>query len=154
VTEENTDWSKQIRSASPADLEYVLSTWISSYRNSPWAGTIPNNLFDSVCTETFNQLLLRGMQVAVCSNPANPEQLLGWLAYEREGGLGSALCVHHAFTKPLFRRLGIISQLLATVGAEGPFFYTHRTVSSQYLKHGIYRPEIARRKDFGKAKAA
>lgn len=143
------DWTPFIRPPTLADERYIRATWVSSYRNSPWAGTIPNNLFDSVCAETYAQLILRGMSLRVCSNPANPEQLLGWIAFE--AAADGSVCVHHAFTKPLFRQLGINSHLLAAAGVtEGAsFFYTHKTQSSRFLKGGKYRPEIARRRDFG-----
>lgn len=147
VAEESVDWSEYIRPPTPSDERYIRSTWESAYRNSPWAGTIPNNLFSSVVTETINQLILRGMKLLVCSNPANPEQLLGWIAYEASPSGG--VCCHAAFTKPLFRSLGVNSHLLAAagVGPEATFFYTHKTQSCKYWKRGRYRPEIARRKD-------
>lgn len=149
--EPKADWSPHIRVPTPSDERYIKQTWVSSYRNSPWAGTIPNNLFESVCAETYSQLILRGMSLRVCSNPANPEQLLGWLAYETSPN--GDVVVHHAFTKPLFRQLGIMSQLLASAGVEegASFFYTHKTQSSKYLKGGKYRPEIARRKELGRS---
>ena len=150
MSEEQVNWGEYIRTPTLADERYIKQTWISSYRNSPWAGTIPNNLFDSVCAETYGQLILRGMKLRVCSNPANPEQLLGWIAFETSPN--GDVVVHHAFTKPLFRQLGINSHLLAAAGVtEGAsFFYTHKTQSSKYLKGGKYRPEIARRKELGR----
>ncbi len=150
ASEEAVDWALYLRPPAPADERYIRATWESSYRNSPWAGTIPNNLFQSVVTETINQLILRGMKLLVCSNPANPEQLLGWLAYEASPN--GDVVVHAAFTKPLFRQLGIYSKLIAAAGVEpgASFFYTHRTQSSKYLKGGKFRPEIARRKELGR----
>jgi len=147
--EPRADWAPFIRPPTLADERYIRQTWVSSYRNSPWAGTIPNNLFDSVCAETYQQLILRGMRLLVCSNPANPEQLLGWIAFE--AAPNGDVCVHHAFTKPLFRQLGINSHLLAAAGVTSgaPFFYSHRTQSSRFLRGGKYRPEIARRRDWG-----
>lgn len=141
------DWACCTRAPTVADEKYIRQTWISSYRNSPWAGTIPNNLFEDICTETYNQLILRGMKLLVCSNPANPTQLLGWLAYEVSSA--GEVALHYAFTKPLFRQLGIISHLLSVADIDGSFFYTHKTPSAKFFKGGKFRPEIARRRSFG-----
>ncbi len=149
-----------MRPPTPSDLKYIRDTWLSSYRTSPYAGVVPNNLYDNVYSETIDQLILRGMRFVVVANPANPALMLGWLAYEVDCATSQDLTrssprrdqyvVHFIFVKPTYRRLGVASQALASVGISGAsFFYTFKTSSSKYLKGGIYRPEIARRKNFG-----
>lgn len=151
-SESTPDWAAHCRPATPKDLEYIRSTWLSSYRTSPYAGVVPNNLFDDVYGETITQLILRGMRFVVVANPADPSLLLGWLAYEVSHApppYRDEYVVHYLFVKPAYRRLGVASQALASVGIAGPFFYTFRTSNSKFLKGGVFRPEIARRKAFG-----
>lgn len=150
--EREVDWSPFVRPATTSDLEYVRSTWLSAYRTSPWAGCIPNNLYDAVYSETINQLCLRGTRILVVANPAAPEQLLSWLAYEMPTTQASQLpqgtpVVHFCFTKPTYRRLGCTSQLLASAGVVGSFLLTFRTPNSRFLKGAVFRPEVARRKE-------
>ncbi len=143
------DWQQYCRIPTPSDLAYIKQTWLSAYRTSPWAGVVPNNLYDHVYSETINQLTLRGMKFVVVANPAAPELMLGWLAYEvASSHQGDEYVVHFIFVKPTYRQLGIASKALASVNILGPYFYTFRTPFSKYLKQGRYRPEIARRKAF------
>lgn len=156
-SEETHDWVPYLRAPIPADLGYIRSTWLSSYRTSPYAGVVPNNLYDDVYSATIDQLILRGLQFVVVANPAAPELLIGWLAFE-PGPTGSQLpastpVVLFGFVKPTYRRLGVMSQLLASIGIRGStsFFYVFRTACSKYFRGGKYRPEIGRRRALGKS---
>ena len=146
------DWRPYIRPPSAKDMEYIRHTWLSSYRSSPWAGVVPNNLYEHVYGETIDQLILRGMKFVVVANPADPSFLLAWLAYEESTDDSVSpprrgYVIHYMFTKPTYRRLGCISQTLAHLGIDR-FFFTFRTQSSKYLKGGTFRPEIARRREW------
>lgn len=127
------------------EFKYILDTWISSYRDSPWAGCIPNNVFPFVTEAAIKQLLERGAQLRVAYNPERETQLLGWMCTEttRTG----ENVIHYAFTKSDFRKIGVFSSLKNASGITGRFAYTYRTRDSKYIAtNAVYAPMIARRK--------
>lgn len=147
-TEETVNWVPHIDGPRPADLAYVRQTWLLAYRNSPWAGAVPNNLFQDVYTQAIDQLLFRGAKLLTIRNPANPEQLVAWCCYEVTPK--HDVVIHFSFTKPTYRRLGACKSLLQTVldGSDADrFFYTFRTPNARFFPNGTFRPEIARRRD-------
>jgi hypothetical protein len=134
------------RNAGEDDLPDVVHTWLSSFRNSKWAGTIPNNLFNEVQARAIRQLFDRGATVTCCVNPLRPEQVLGWICTEttRKG----EPVVHYVFVKPSVRQHGIARTLFAATGIDpkSHFAYTHRTDDAAYFPGGMFAPMIARRK--------
>lgn len=146
--EAGVDWVPHIAGPRPADLPYIRQSWLMSYRNSPWAGAVPNNLYTEVYSQAMDQLLFRGAKLVTIRNPANPEQLVAWTCYEVTPK--NDVVIHFAFCKPTYRRLGAVKALLRTVldGSDADrFFYTFRTPNARYFPNGTFRPEIARRRD-------
>jgi hypothetical protein len=122
------------------DLQFLFSAWIGSYRDSPWAGCLPSHLGYSVWKATINQLIARGMQITMAANPDDPDQLLGFIAYEP--GL-----LHYVFCKDIFRRSGVASFLMADAKLDRQnLLCTFRTADARYLGHLTHRPALARRK--------
>jgi hypothetical protein len=124
------------------DTAFLFSAWIGSYRDSPWAGTLPQHLATPVHKATINQLLARGMRVVMAVNPDDADQILGFIAYEPG-------VLHYIFVKDVFRRQGIAGGLLALAGfdRDQQLTYTFRTADVAKLKCSReHRPELARRK--------
>lgn len=141
-------WSDYLADTITAsDIKFIRDSWLASYRTSPWSGAIPNNLFTEVMGQALDQLFMRGMRVLVIRNPANPELLIGWGAYEVNSR--GELTIHYLYTKAPYRKHGAARALLAAIqsraGAER-YFYTFKTPASRYFA-GTFRPEIARRKN-------
>lgn len=124
---------------------FVWETWLSSFRKSPWAGVVPNNLYKPVYLETMRQLVERGAEVVCATNPEKPGHILGWLCYERTSD--AIPVVHYCFVKPLFRKRGVAASLFAAAGIDPKqrFFYTFKTPAARYFPGGQYEPAIARR---------
>src|SRR5574342_995836 len=135
------------RVALEPDVAFILSTWLSSYRDSPWAGVIPNNLYEATYTQTIQQLCARGAVLTVVHSPMDPNHLVGWACTEvtRKG----EPVVHFVFVKPDLRQNGIATAALASVGINhrDHFAYTFRTRDAIYFDGGMYAPMIARRKN-------
>lgn len=135
-----------ISRARPDDIPFVIQSWLRAYRRSPWAGVIPNNLYDQTYGETINQLFNRGLRVKVLQNAANPGLIVAWIAYEVLPR--GEIVVHFLFTKPLYRKKGLAKALLADIGAnDGSFLYTFKTPAARYFRSARFKPEIGRRKD-------
>lgn len=151
--QEEVDWRPLITGPRAADLTYIRESWINSFKVSPWAGTVPNNLVDEVYTAAIDQLLARGSKLITIRNAANPELLIAWACYELSNR-GEAI-LHFVFVKPAYRRNGIskaLVQYLLDAAGDFRYFITHRTSNSKFLKGWTHRPEIARRKDAGSAR--
>lgn len=130
------------------DFKFVLSSWLKSFRRSPWAGLIANNSYHSVMKQTVDQLSARGAQIVVAENRESPGQLLGFICFERTKV--NIPVLHYIFVKDLFRKQGIGAALLEMAGitrGKG-FIYTFRTNDfNKRFKDGTHAPGIARRKD-------
>lgn len=139
-------WAELVQPARVPDMKFIRDSWLHSYKRSPWAGVIANNLYGDVVTQTIDQLLMRGAKLLTVRNAANPELLVAWICYE-ELPRGE-LCIHAIYTKPVYRRSGAAKALLDSVfksTGTNRYFYTFRTANSKFLKGGTYRPEIGRR---------
>jgi hypothetical protein len=126
------------------DRNFVYKAWISSFERSEWAGVMPAHVFYDLHKITINQLIARGMKIAMAVNPDDDQQIIGFLAYEP--GL-----VHYCFCKDPFRQQGVASLLLAYANFDRsrPILASFRTDDARYLSKGRtlrHRPELARRK--------
>lgn len=131
------------RPMAPGDVNFVLDSWLRSYRESPWAGCTPNNVFFQVYHEAIEGLLARGAKVEVACAKHDPDKILGWICSEAVKG-GS--CVHFTYIKDPYRRMGLATELIDRNAQENRRFYTFRTKGAEYCRCGQFSPEIARRK--------
>jgi hypothetical protein len=139
-------WSiKPLRDAT-AIPSVVVESWLGSYRCSPWAGAVTNNLFDAVYGDTIRQLFERGALCWIAHNPDDENHVIGYLVteYTRDG----KPVVHYCFVKDYARRNGVARSLFAAAGIDPNehFFYTFRTPHARAFPGGRYEPAIARRK--------
>lgn len=138
-----------VRHAVASDLERVIRQWLSSWRDSKWAGVVPNNLFRKVYAETIRQLINRGARIDVACSSENPDILLGFICSEHTQ---RDRILHYVFVRSTYRQHGVARLLMNTAGfPKGtPFVYTFRTQDMSYLKGGYHVPALARRKDASK----
>jgi hypothetical protein len=124
----------------------VVESWLASYRRSPWAGAVPNNLYDAVYSDTIRQLVERGAALWLAHNPSRPDHILGYLCSEVTSD--GVPVVHFAFVKDLYRRQGIAASLFEAAGINPAtkYFYTFKTGAEKHFPGGRYQPAIARRK--------
>jgi GNAT superfamily N-acetyltransferase len=123
----------------PDDVPFIKDSWLKSFRDSPWAGCVSNNMYTEVYNDTVEQLWGRGAEVWVACAAHDHAKILGWICVEAVPG-GRA--THYLYIKDPYRRKGLASSLLEKFGGR---FYTFRTRSAQYFKLQ-HAPEIARRK--------
>jgi hypothetical protein len=136
----NKAWS--FRALVPGDVPFVMDNWLTSFRDSKWAGCVPNNLYREVQTACINDLLKRGMKVTLAHDADDPDNLIGFLAHEvRPSG---EYVVHYCYVKPYIRGHGVAPDLMKYIGCPEHFVYTHRTRSAP-PGNGRWVPEIARR---------
>lgn len=130
-----------IESPTADEFKLVYDAWGQSYRKSPWAGTVPNHLWDQVSRETARSILERGAVVRVAVTPIAGREaefpavrrVMGFAVSEPGRNV-----LHYLYVKELFRGTGVGKALLFDAThdfADGqPFVYTHRTrASSKFL---------------------
>lgn len=133
----------RIRPMRPEDLNFILDGWIRSWRTSPWAGCVPNNMIWEVTRSTVAGLMTRGatIDVAEVDNSEGEPRLVGFICHE--GGR----YLHYLFVKRNgFRGFGIGS-LLLNYAFDEPGIFTHRTPACNWLLNNGWRwdPIPARR---------
>jgi len=116
-----------IRPAVPEDFNFILDGWIRSWRTSPWAGCIPNNMIWEVTRSCIAGLMTRGARVDVAevAKSDGGKRLVGFVCYEAPDLL------HYVFVKKTgFRGFGIgrllFNHVMDTLGIRVGRF-THRT---------------------------
>jgi len=126
------------------DKKFVLDPWLKGWKKSPFAGIVPNNLFNQVFFEGVNQLMGRGMQILIMESE-DPETQIGFIAFEE----AAIPVIHYVYVKPVLRGMGFFPRLLEAAGAVSgqPFLYTYRTPDCRKFKNGSHCPAVARRKD-------
>lgn len=103
-----------VRPGVPSDHSFVLATWLRSFRHgSPFA----RRLIDAVYYANHHPLataVLARSQLLVAALPDDPNVIIGYLLVEDLDGTPT---IHFAYTKKEFRRMRVLTQLLA----ESPF---------------------------------
>lgn len=147
--------SVQHRAATEADLRFVVSSWLSSYRTSSYAGMISMEDWDLVMVPQIRKALGRpGVDVWVAYHPqGDPDSdIIGWIAVEwgtevptraQEKGrwvetMAPSGCGYVLFTfvKQAYRKMGVARGLFEKAGVNPleRFLYACRTpVVSQFM---------------------
>lgn len=142
----------EYRGARSDDFKFIFDSWLRSWRESPWAGVIPNNLYFPLTRSTIEQLVARGAEFVIACLAADPERILGWICYEQTG---PKAVVHYIYVKDPYLPLGIGDALVGQIPGQKPGFFTFRyrqvTDACQPLRSKdregwVHAPEIARRK--------
>lgn len=132
----------------PDDVNFVKDSWLKSFRDSPWAGVVPNNLYTDTTNEAIEQLLARGAKVEVVSAAHDDNKILAWCCSEP---VINGVAVHYVYVKDPYRRKGLASALLERARGKAECerprcLYTFRTRPAQYFRDWQHCPEVARRR--------
>lgn len=99
------------RAGRPTDAHFLLSTWLKSYRNSGPVTKIPNaNYFQGHQDLIVHILSLQGTAVEVVCAKDDPDQIIGYVVYNK-----LAPILHYVYVKYPFRKLGLGQMLVAMV---------------------------------------
>ncbi len=124
------------------EFAFVFDSWARSFRRSPWAGCVPNNLWDAVSRECSKGIVDRGARVVV-ARPDDVARVMGYSVYEPDRRV-----LHFLYVKDSFRRMGVGTALLNEAAPDGDWTYSHRTrVSQKFLgSRFVWDPVSARTK--------
>jgi len=118
----------QTRQAFTSEFNFIYNSWIKSGYRSNTYSHVDKNLYTLNQHDIVSGLLARA-KTLVAHEPGKPENLLGYIVYDI---VDNVFVVYYAYTKEMFRKLGIQKILLKSAGynLNSMGFYTHNT------KHG------------------
>jgi hypothetical protein len=118
-----------VRGPHPDDVPFIYATWLNSYRYGSHDGKAHHNddFFDD-CAESIDAILTRKeIKILVACDPDNSNVILAYFIFQPN-------CIHYAFTKHPFRKLGIqtllFNKAFPDYEDQTKIYYTHKTLSS------------------------
>ena len=132
-----------VRPAIGADLNFIFSSWLKSYRNSDWAKPMHNNVYYTAHHALIEDLLTHS-QVYVACSVANQADIFGWAVAQRIKGI---FTVHYVYVKHTFRQMGIANLLMKCFdrAEDEASCYTHHTHLAKKLaspRGFLYNPYL------------
>ena len=134
----------EIREAYPSETNFIYNSWIKSGHRSRVYEMVAKEIYTLNQHDIITHVLARA-NVIVAQEHNKPENIYGYLVYQHVDGV---LVVHYAYTKQIFRRLGILNSLLAATGFDKKAslgFYTHSTKAAHDMEarlNLIYNPYL------------
>lgn len=121
------------------ELVLIFDSWARSFRKSPWAGCIPNHLYDQVSRACITELLTRGAKVivAVAELEDGGRRVMGYSVSEPEDGVLHYLYVKHDYRLPGSPvETALLAETTRAFAPDKPRRYTHKTVALSRLLRG------------------
>lgn len=145
------DASLVIRPGVEGDHNFIIQSWIRSWRISKPGKLIPQEIYSFEMSHLVMSTLARS-SCDVVAAAAEPSTIVAWIVYDQRPRLG---VVHFAYTRPQARKRGVCRELVARVGAEGrQLLYTHHTDAGGQVAQRLgctYDPFTGYRSCYGKA---
>jgi hypothetical protein len=134
----------EIRPAYNIEHNFIYNSWIKSGFRSRALGIIAKELYTLNQHDVITHLLGR-CNVLVAQELNKPESLYGYIVYQ---WLDGVFVLHYAYTKEMFRKLGVLSNLLNAANfhpQQSAGFYTHTTKAAFEVEpklNLIYNPYL------------
>lgn len=128
----------EIRLGKPEDLDFILATWLRTYRHhSQFAKKISNPVFYENHQKIIERILERGAQVRVVHPVGEPDTILGYSCLENNNNIP---VVHFIYIKKAFRDFGLAKKLVWET--EG--YFSHLTDNLDLSLHPkfVYNPYL------------
>jgi GNAT superfamily N-acetyltransferase len=111
------------------ERNFIIDTWLKSFKDSHFAGPLPDNMYWKVYSEVLNRLLDKeGVSVLVACSSEDSNVIYGYIAIE----LFDIPVCHYLYVKYIYRGMGIARALFGKA-VEGKFAYTFPTKESGKL---------------------
>lgn len=122
------------RDAEEGDTNFILSSWLKSFRDSEFAKEMSNAVYFAGHQRLVKDAIARS-RIVVAVNPGDPRQIYGWICFEQKGDYQ---VLHYFYVKEIYRGFGLGTKLFNYIRKK-PFVYTHRTGPfSKFADGGIY----------------
>lgn len=145
----------RIRKASEADVNFIFSSWLKSYRQSQACRNVANTVYYTEHHKVIERLL-QSCDVYVACSDTDVADIYGFSCGEVVGGI---FVLHYIYVKHAFRQMGLGTQLLQVFqhNADSAAMYTHHTRPADDLApryRFVYNPYIALTPDYRQTLAA
>ena len=114
-----------------ADLPFIFSSWLKSFRNSNLAKNVSNDVYYKQHHIIIEDILKTSTILLACDK-ANVENIYGYIVAAK---LDNVFTVHYVYVKQTYRRMGLASLLLGAFERDKhePGYYTHDTYMANVL---------------------
>lgn len=101
---------------SPTDFNFIVSSWLKSYRNSAPAQDISNPVYYTFQAELIESILRDPANICLILSASNdPDQIMGYVIFNT-----TLPIVHYLYVKQVFRGRGIGALLLKAASNQHP----------------------------------
>ena len=137
----------KIRRMEERDRAFIMSSWLSSFKSSPYTGPIAMLRYWDVYKREIESLLPWTTVLVATPREADLEdEIHGWVCCEPQM---PTFLVHYVYVKLTCRRERVASTLLLAAGLHPrrEFAFTYRTEAGDELRKlsGIWAPRIVKR---------
>lgn len=108
-----------IRPAKEADIPFIFSSWLKSYRESEFSRPMRNDTYYQEYHALIDSVIKKGM-IFCAVNKTDDEQIFGWICANLASS--PATC-HYIYTKMPYRGLGIADLMMKIIPT--PYIFTH-----------------------------
>ena len=114
----------QIRSMVPEDESFIYSSWLKSYRNSPNAANMPNQVFYDNHKRII-QNIINTAQVSIICSSEDSDHIFGFICWEPTDS--NFDIYHYLYIKYPYRKMGLANYLFDSIGGNsgGTIVITH-----------------------------
>lgn len=131
-----------LRPPQQSDRNFIFDSWLKSYKESYEGKRIPSKIYFKIFQPELERIIEKS-QVCVACDPEDHDQIYAYVVYEY---IDDILCIHWAFTKHTFRRLGIMNDLIKQINvSNNPILCTYIGINYDALKNKynlIYNPGL------------
>lgn len=99
------------RPAKESDFNFIMSTWLKSYRDSDFAKSIPNDIYYNYHQALIYKILQKeDNSITVLCAPEDEDHILGYVVYNTKAPI-----IFFLYVKYTFRRIGLGKMLFNAV---------------------------------------
>ncbi len=120
-----------LRQTTTTDLPFIYSTWLNSYRRSPFGLSLSTTNYFQTQTNIIDNILLTA-KLTLATLEEDPDTICGFICHDISPN--NKTIIHYIYTKLLFRNDGVAKQLYNSISPTNPTIITHNNHTSSLLR--------------------
>lgn len=118
-----------IRESLESDTNFILSSWLKSFRNSQAVRGMDNEEYFTGQELVIKKILHKSI-TKVIVNPEDEDQILAYMTVETKN---HKAIVHYIYVKQTFRGFGLATKLIKAFALHDPIYFSHMTPAAKHL---------------------
>ena len=127
-----------LRGPTADDLQFIMNSWLKSYRNSDLTNYVPNKLYYDYHGALIKNILNRSLVSIIC-DVEDPSHVYGYVCYEL---LNEIFILHYVYIKFNFRNMGLCESTLKAVYPQFGEVETFITHPDKIFSRVVYQDRI------------